>query len=99
MRPDLPKGSYTHTVSRHTFYNHLLATSMDQQHMCSILLKLEQSAFTQASLSSLSDVHRYLGGLKMAPPSHDKQAADCESPLDCVMSLSIDLAALYDKCS
>ena len=23
------KGSYTHTVSRHTFYRHLLATSMD----------------------------------------------------------------------
>ena len=28
--PDLPKGSYTCTVSRHTFCCHLLATSMDQ---------------------------------------------------------------------
>ena len=42
------KGSYTHTVSRHTFHRHPLATSMHQQDMCLLLLKVEQSAFTQA---------------------------------------------------
>ena len=44
--------------SRHTFHCHLLATSMYQQHNCLILLKLEQSTFTQASFSSLSDIHK-----------------------------------------
>ena len=38
------KGSYTCTVSRYTFYHHLIATSMDQQHMYLILLKVEQFA-------------------------------------------------------
>ena len=47
------KGSYTCTVSKHTFHHHLIATSMDQQHMYLILLKFKQSAFTQASFSSL----------------------------------------------
>ena len=37
------RGSYTCTASRHTFHHHLLATSMDQQHMCLVLLKVEQS--------------------------------------------------------
>ena len=67
------KGSYTCTVSKHTFHRHLIATSMDQQHMCLILLKFKQSAFTQASFSSLSDVHNCSGGLHMAPSSLDKQ--------------------------
>ena len=57
------KGSYICTVSRHTLYCHLIATSMEQQHMCSMLLKVEQSAFTQASLLSLSDFHECSGGL------------------------------------
>ena len=52
------KGSYTRTASRHTFHCHLLTTSMHQQHMCLILLKVEQSAFTrpfsQAYLASTS---------------------------------------------
>ena len=30
------------TVSRHTFHRHLIATSMDQQHMCVILRNVEQ---------------------------------------------------------
>ena len=38
---------------------------MDQQHMCLILLKIEQSAFTQAYFSSLSDVHESLDGLQI----------------------------------
>ena len=57
------KGSYTRTVSRHTFHRHLLATSMHQQDMCLLLLKVEQSAFTQAFFSSLSGVHECLGSL------------------------------------
>ena len=39
----------TCTVSRCSFHHCLTATSMDQQHMCVILSKTEQSAFTQAS--------------------------------------------------
>ena len=42
-----PKRSYTCTVSRHTFRRHLLATSMRQQHMWLIQLKVKQSDFTQ----------------------------------------------------
>ena len=86
------KESYTHTVSRHTFYCHLLATSMDQKHICLILLKLEQSAFIQASLSSLFDIHKSFCDLRMAPSSLGKQTADCESPHDWLMSLPMDLA-------
>ena len=42
-------------VLKHTF---------QQQHICVILPKVKQSAFTQAFFSSQSDVHEYLGGLK-----------------------------------
>ena len=52
------KGSYTRTVSSHTFHRHLIATSTDQQHMCLILLKVEQ--FT--SFSWLSDINECLIG-------------------------------------
>ena len=55
------KGSYIRTVSRHTFHRHLLATLMHQQDMCLPLLKVEQSAFTQAFFSSLSGVHECSG--------------------------------------
>ena len=57
------KRSYTCTASRHTFHCHLLATLMHKQHMCLILPKVEQSAFTQASSASLSGIHKCLGGL------------------------------------
>ena len=70
------KESYTCTVSRHTFHCHLLATSMDQQGMCLVLLKGEQSAFAQASFSSLPDIHDCSGGLQMAPSFLDKESAD-----------------------
>ena len=53
-------------------YIYVPSTSMDQQHMCLILLKVEQFAFTQASFSSLSDVNKGLGGLQMAPSSLGK---------------------------
>ena len=60
------KKSYTCTVSTHTFHCHMLTTPRDQQHMCLILLKVDQSAFTQTSFSSLSDVHECSGDLQIA---------------------------------
>ena len=70
------------------FHCHLLATSMDQQHMYLILLKVEQSAFTQASFSSLSDIHECSAGLEMAPSTLGKQIADCEIPHIWMVSFS-----------
>ena len=64
--------------------------------MCLILLKVEQSAFTQAFFSSLSDINKSFGGLQMAPSSFDKQRADCDSPHNWLMSLARDLVALCD---
>ena len=90
------KGSYTRTVSRHTFHHHLLDTSMHQQDVCLLLLKVEQSAFIQAFFSSLSGVHECSGNLYMAPSSFGKQTASCESPHDWLMSLAMDLTALCD---
>ena len=40
-----------------------LATSMYQQHMCLIPLKVEKSAVSQAFFSSMSDIHECSGGL------------------------------------
>ena len=64
MWPDLPKGVlYTYRFKRHSFYRHLLTTSMHQQDICLLLLKVEQSAFTQALFSSLSGIHECSGSL------------------------------------
>ena len=68
-----------HSFKTQFSYRHLLATSMDQQHTCLILLKVEQSAFAQAFFSSLSDFHECLGGLQMAPSFFDKQTVNCDS--------------------
>ena len=69
-------------------------------------LNSEQSTFTQASFSSVSNIHEYLGGLQMAISS--LHAADCDSgitwPADVhwshdwlnQMRLAMDLAALCD---
>ena len=40
-----------------------LCTSMHQQHVCLLLLKVEQFAFTQAFVSSLSGIHECSGSL------------------------------------
>ena len=93
------KRDLIHTQFQDTFHHHLIATSMNQQHMCLILLKVEQTAFTQASLSSLSDIHECLGGLQMAPSSLDKQTVGCNSPHNWLMILAMDLAALCDMWS
>ena len=66
--------------------------------MCLMLLKVEQSAFTQTSFSSLSDVHEYSVGLQMAPSSLGKQMADCDLLHNWLMSMAMDLAALCDMC-
>ena len=98
MWPDLPKGVlYTHSFKIH-FSSQFqeITTPMDQQHMCLILLKVDQPAFTQTSFSSLSDVHECSGGLQIAPSSLDKETAGCNSPRDWLMSLAMDLAALCD---
>ena len=38
------KGSYIHTVPRHTFHHHSIATSLEQQYMCVTLSKDKWSA-------------------------------------------------------
>ena len=43
------KGSYTRTISKHAFHCHLIVTSMDQQHMHLILLKVELLSFRSLS--------------------------------------------------
>ena len=90
--PDLPKGSYTRTVSKHIFHRHLLATSMDQQHNVFNTVEGEQSLFTQFSSSSLSDIHKCSGGIQMAPSTLGKQTANCEAPHSWLISLSMNLA-------
>ena len=70
---------------------------MDQQHILLILLKVEQSAFTQASLSSLLDVHKCLGGLQMTLSSLEKQTANCDPPHEWLIILTMSLADLCDS--
>ena len=72
-------------------------------HVFKILLKVKQSAFTQASFSSLSNIHEYPGGIQIIngptdASSLDKQTADYHSPHDWLLSLAVDLAALCDMC-
>ena len=90
------KRGLIHAVSRYTFHRHLTNSPIDQQHICLILLKTDQSAFTQISFSSLSDVHECSGGLQMASSYLYKKTASCNSPNDWLMSLSMDLVALCD---
>ena len=85
----------------HSFNTHFSSSSVSYinaptGYVFTILLKVEQSAFTQAFFSSLSGVHECSGSLKMAPSSSDKQTAGCESAHDWLMSLAMDLAALCD---
>lgn len=63
MWPGLPKYFYTCTISRFTFHYHWIDTALVKQFMCVVLLKFIQSAFTQISFSSLSDVHKCSSGL------------------------------------
>ena len=49
-----------------------------------------------ACFGGLSDVHGCSGRLRMAPSHLNKYTAGCDSPHDWLMSLAMDLAALYD---
>ena len=60
------------------------------------MLKVAQAASVVACFWGLSDVHKCLGDLKMAPHPLDKQTASCSSPHDWLMSMAMDLAALCD---
>ena len=57
------------------------------------MLKVAQTAFAVASFRGLSDVHKCLGGLQIAPSPLDKQTISYNSPLDWLVSLAMDLAA------
>ena len=93
---DLPKGVlYMHSL-RHAFHCYLITTPLDQQHICLILLKVDPSAFTQTSFSSLFEVHECLNGFQMPPSSLDKETAGCNSQHDWLMSVALGLAALCD---
>ena len=72
------KRGLIHAQFQEHFHRHLLATSMHQQHMCLILLKFKQPAFTQA-FSQACLTSRMLRWPLMALSSLGKQTADCES--------------------
>ena len=61
-----------------------------------MLLKVVQAAFAVTCFWGLSDIHECSGRLQMALHPLDKQTTSCNSPHDWLMSLSVDLAALYD---
>ena len=61
------------------------------------MVKVAPAAFAAACFWGLLNIHKCLGGLKMAPSPLDKQTATCKSSHDWLMSLAIDLAALYVK--
>ena len=60
-----------------------------------MMLKVVQATFDVACFWGLSDMHECLGRLQMALHPFDKQTASCNSPHDKLMSLAMDLAALW----
>ena len=60
------------------------------------MLKVALAAFAVACFWGLSDVHKCLGRLQMAPYPLGKQTASCNLPHDWLMSLAMDLAALCE---
>ena len=60
------------------------------------MLKVSRAAFAVACFWGLSDVHECTGRLQMAAYLLDKQTAGCNSPHDQLMSLAMDLTALFD---
>ena len=61
-----------------------------------MILKVAQATFAAACFWGLSDIYKCSGQLQMALHPLDKQTASCNSPHDWLMSLAMDLAALYD---
>ena len=60
------------------------------------MVKVAQAAFAVASFWGLSDIHKCLGHLQMAPYPLNKQTAGFYSPHNWLMSFALDLAALCD---
>ena len=60
------------------------------------MLKDGQAAFAVACFLGLSDIYECLGNLQMTACPLGKQTADCNSPHDWLMSLTMDLTALCD---
>ena len=60
------------------------------------MLKVVQAAFVVACFLGLSDFHECLDRLQMTSYLLGKQTVSCNSPHDWLMSLAVDLAALYD---
>ena len=56
------KRGLTHAQFQNALFIVICKLHMHQQHMCLILLKVEQSAITQAFFSRLSDIHECSGG-------------------------------------
>ena len=61
-----------------------------------LVLKFAQAALGVACFWGFSDVYKCLGRLQMAPSPLDKQTASCDLSHDWLMSLAMDLAALYN---
>ena len=61
-----------------------------------LVLKFAQAAFGVACFWGFSDIYKCLGHLQMAPSPLDKQTASCDLSHDWLMSLAMDLAALYN---
>ena len=74
----------------------MVAVHNNQQFSQVLALKVAQAAFSVASFWGLSDVYKCLGHHQMAPSPLDKQTADCDSSQHSLMSLAMDLAALFD---
>ena len=64
--------------------------------MCVLLSTANQSAFSEAAFSGLSDVHERLGGLQLALVVIGEKQPGCNSSHNCLMILCIDLATFCD---
>ena len=60
------------------------------------MVNVAQAAFAVACFWGLSDIHKCLSHLQMALYLLNKQTACYNSPHDWLMSLSMDLTALFD---
>ena len=63
----------THTTSRHTFHHQTIATHLNKQFSQVLVLNIAQADFVVACFCGFSDIHKYSGGLQMAPSPLDKQ--------------------------
>ena len=90
------KGSYTCTVSRHTFLLPFVSYISGPTAHVFNTAESWRVHFHSNLFSSLSDINECSGGIQMATSCLGKQTVDCDSPHDWLMSLAIDLASLCD---